>query len=489
MIQPDPSFSIHLALPRRSWHLPLDDRLRAFSKRFCPTWLLYPFLALWCMAFILLIRQQYYVGNIGVISCDAAVWADWPPDTCGIDGFACLDQLEEGTYRCLGGCQGVPLGNPRWVGGVSVDGIPLVIGGNDSIYRADSWVCPSAIHAGLVSPTLGGVITVKPLPFIWGHSDFTSSKAHGIQSVGFEPKYPGAYRLVSAPLNGNLDLHPIISTVNALCLAIVTLFLRPSPPILFSILVVLGWFQLTLISDPASFPPDWGWVAGGIPLVLLTAYWAYRVAFQRTLTAFRDLPLDTTIWQGAGYWIGLESSTIFAKLPISRLGYGGLSADGVIALVLILIVVLIVVLIQAWQMRRYGLLQYYLIRYLPLAPILLILAFIPGYTLRIHHYLYCLAAIPVLSLPNRVSLFGQAFILGLFLDGVGRWGWASILQQTTSLIGDANTGTYVPFPLNTSTITDISWEPITQNLTEMGYTGVAVMVDDILRAIVNSSSE
>jgi len=64
---------------------------------------------------------------------------------------------------------------------------------------------------------------------------------------------------------------------------------------------------------------------------------------------------------------------------------------------------------------------------------MVILANIPGYTLRLHHYLYTLAALPVLSLSNRVSLFGQAFALGLFLDGVGRWGWASIIQNTGSV--------------------------------------------------------
>lgn len=72
-------------------------------------------------------------------------------------------------------------------------------------------------------------------------------------------------------------------------------------------------------------------------------------------------------------------------------------------------------------------------RYLPLAPILIVLAFIPDYTLRLHHYLLATAAIPVLSLPNRVSLAGQAFALGLFLDGAGRWGMASILEFTASV--------------------------------------------------------
>ena len=128
------------------------------------------------------------------------------------------------------------------------------------------------------------------------------------------------------------------------------------------------------------------------------------------------------------------------------------------------------------------------------------MAFIPDYTLRLHHYLLAIAAIPVLSLPNRVSLAGQAFALGLFLDGVGRWGWDSILEYTASvsytffllsrgcladnkLLGDAAAGTGVPvFVANMSSSENISWFPITPALFEETYNGVAVIVDDILRA-------
>ena len=227
---------------------------------------------------------------------------------------------------------------------------------------ADSWLCPSAIHAGIVSETLGGCVTVNPLAFIFGHSDFTASRSHGIQSTAFQPPYPGAYSAVKSPGAGCMDLHPLISFYNATCLLIATLFLRPIPAVLMMILVTLGWFHLTLISDPPNQPPDWSWVIGGLPAVLTTAYWAWKVSFRRTLLAFRDLPLDVTIWQGAGFWIGMESSIIFSKIPIQRLGYDKVPAAGVIALVIIIIFVAIIVLIQAWQMRRYGLLRYYLYR-------------------------------------------------------------------------------------------------------------------------------
>jgi hypothetical protein len=51
-------------------------------------------------------------------------------DVCGLNGTICENQLVAGEYRCLGSCR-TGLGNPRWVGGEEVNGIPLVIGGGD----------------------------------------------------------------------------------------------------------------------------------------------------------------------------------------------------------------------------------------------------------------------------------------------------------------------------------------------------------------------
>lgn len=104
-------------------------------------YLLYPFLALWATGFILLIRQQWYDPSSAVaIPCTASIWNDWPPDTCGINGTDCSDDLGGGAsdFRCLGGCDLVTLGNPRWVGDDQVNNVPLVIGpaaGQVNVYR------------------------------------------------------------------------------------------------------------------------------------------------------------------------------------------------------------------------------------------------------------------------------------------------------------------------------------------------------------------
>ncbi|GFZ51307.1 hypothetical protein JCM24511_09067 [Saitozyma sp. JCM 24511] len=482
--RPSPSISLSCVLPRTSYHFSTDPPIYTLSRRFHLRYLLVPALLLWCTANILLIRQQYFFPNSPEIAdCTSALWNDWPPDTCGVNATACASELVSQNVRCLGGCAETTLGNPRWVGDVKVNGVPLLIGGGDEsgVYRADSWICAAAIHSSLISRTLGGCVAVQTLPYPAGSSNFTGSTASGLTSVPFSPGFPGAFTLTRLSTPGCLDLHPIVSAFNALMLFLVTLFLLPSPPVLFSTLLILGYGQIVFFSDPAYAPPDWEWVFSGLLPVLFTGYWAYRVSFKRTISAFAELPFELALWQGLGFWIGVENSTIFARLPISRLGYGTLDPGGVIALVVIICMVVVVVLFQAWDMRKFGLLQYYLVRYLPLVPLLIVLACIPNYTLRIHHYLYALAAIPVLSLPNRVSVFGQAFMLGLFLDGVGRWGWASIIEQTTSLLGDAAANTPLPTLIPSNTTDILSWTALNNTLRAENITGISLLVDDVLR--------
>lgn len=89
---------------------------------------------------MLLIREQYFSpSSPPTIGCTDALWFDWPPDACGLNGTTCDEGLGGqggGRYRCLGGCAYSPLGNPRWVGGEQIDRRPLVIGGgNGNTYR------------------------------------------------------------------------------------------------------------------------------------------------------------------------------------------------------------------------------------------------------------------------------------------------------------------------------------------------------------------
>ena len=132
--RPSSSSSFSITLGNRSSTLRLDPSIRSVNRSLHLRKALIPFLLLWATANVLLTRQQYYLATPEIISCDTAVWGDWPPDTCGLNATGCASQLVSGTYRCMGGCRDVVLGNPRWVGGQRVNSVPLVIGGGDDTH-------------------------------------------------------------------------------------------------------------------------------------------------------------------------------------------------------------------------------------------------------------------------------------------------------------------------------------------------------------------
>lgn len=135
---PPTSMALTCALTggRKRMSAPLDAVVVRASRRAKLRHFYLLYLALWGAGFVLLIRAAYYLPDSPpAVSCTASMWDDWPPDNCGLDMTECAAMLEEGTYRCPGGCQLVKLGNPRWVGAEKVSKVPLVIGGGNGVYR------------------------------------------------------------------------------------------------------------------------------------------------------------------------------------------------------------------------------------------------------------------------------------------------------------------------------------------------------------------
>ena len=59
---------------------------------------------------------------------------------------------------------------------------------------------------------------------------------------------------------------------------------------------------------------------------------------------------------------------------------------------------------------------------------LLVLALLPGLTLRLHHYIIALILLPATAFLTRLPATYQAFLLGLFINGGAAFQWDSILQ-------------------------------------------------------------
>lgn len=112
---------------------------------------------------------------------------------------------------------------------------------------------------------------------------------------------------------------------------------------------------------------------------------------------------------------------------------------------------------------------------------LIALLVVPVLELRLHHYILGLIFVPGTSLQTRPSLLYQGICVGLFVNGIARWDYDSILETPGSLLEDAQVGTILPqltTPLilsNQSILFDFA------NRLHPAVDGIGVIVNDVLR--------
>ena len=104
----------------------------------------------------------------------------------------------------------------------------------------------------------------------------------------------------------------------------------------------------------------------------------------------------------------------------------------------------------------------------------------PGIDLRVHHYILALILLPGTALQTRRILFYQGLLVGLFINGIARWGFDSIVQTPRELYGDDFDTVSPPIPTPTvdgSNTNIISlWSEI-----QSAYDGISVLVNDVER--------
>jgi hypothetical protein len=238
-----------------------------------------------------------------------------------------------------------------------------------------------------------------------------------------------------------------------------------------------------MASDPPSYSDLASLASVTLSRFLPAAFVAaifYRYSVRKSLRNCRAPIEKTVLWVG-GAWVGALGNYTFERIPIQRLtGHDIRQQPGAItALVIIILVLFAVVLYQAWCFRIEGRLPRYLALYAVLGVGLGILAAIPRLNLRIHHYILALLLLPGTALQTRVSLLCQGLLVGLFANGIARWGFDSILQTTAALRGDAQLGSGLPSilePVINGTSITFAWESLFR-----GYQGVSVVVNDVER--------
>ncbi|GJD01180.1 LCCL domain-containing protein [Colletotrichum higginsianum] len=493
---PNPrNYKIKPILPQiQEFPLVLIDRyLPLFKHR---VGLVFLYVAVWIITFALVKRSETFATEVEgwgapqQIGCGATYWGRG--NNCGLNGADCRPFNGSGfPFRCSANCAGYMVLNPRAVGDQEIVYQSLVIGGptdNSStpIYRGDSFLCSAAIHAGVVSNENGGCGVVR---LVGRHEGFPSSERNDIESISFDSYFPLSFTFEPGIQCKARDLRWNLLAISLVFTTILSLVTASPALFFFSIFTGVFW-HVGLASDPPNHYSVADLVSNIIGKFLPAMFCAWvmydKMGVRRTLTGLTAQVEKTVLWLG-GCWVGALSNYTFRWIPIQRLNAHDLNQQpgAKAALAAIIIVLVVIIVQQVWYFRQEGRLLKYLKLYLLFLGGIVVCLVLPDLSLRIHHYILALLLLPGTSMQTRPSLLYQGLLVGLFINGIARWGFDAVLQTPAALQGDAQHGSVLPSIL--PPIVDLgqaAWNiNFTWNNPPVGarYDGISVLVNDVER--------
>ena len=478
----------------------LDKFVPKQKHRAC---LLIVFFAVWFTVWSIMLKFHAGTGEIKGYGKPSNVWCGqtfWRGGNgCGLNGNDCRPFTNQYlAFRCPANCASVITYNPHTVGNETIDFEQQVIGGPSAenpdepgVYRADSFICQAAIHAGVITDSDGGCGVAL---LIGEHDNYEASERNGIKSHGFPSDFPRSFMFPE--LDHGAKQCPSgsrwgIFAVTAIALVILSLF-TTSPGVFFWGTFVIMMFHVGLVSDPpnrANFYELVSTLMGRLLPASFVAAIMYRWCARPLLTGLTAQIEKTVFYLGFCFFGALNNYTFAAIIPIGRLTPHDLAQPGAkFALFIIISIILIIVATQIYWIRSSGNLPRYLVVYALMGSIILILLALPGLRLRIHHYILGIFFMPGTVFKVRPSLVYQGLLLGLFINGIARWGFDSIVQTPAALGegsgGDGGSWWGATSPNVTAKIgpdreiITFNWTALPENT---GIDGVSILINDVER--------
>lgn len=475
-------------------------------------WALFFYFSIWLITFVLLKRDGTLAtevegwGTPEVITCGTTYWS--AGNMCGVDGNNCRPFNGSGfPFRCNAKCEGTHLLNPRAVGDQEINYRPLVVGGppngagsqsdlqESAVYRGDSFICAAAIHAGVITNAAGGCGVVELI----GQTDnFVSTDRNGIVSVGFDSYFPLSFRFHEDAACEARDVRWSLLAVSAVFTGVLSVFTSDPAVFFFPNFVGIFWTIGTAMDPPPhrSVASLFANIIGKFLPAMFCAWAMFdKMGIRRTLTKLTAQFEKAILWLGP-CWVGAMDNYTLSFIPIARLNAHDLQQQpGAKAALAIIIIVLVAIIgTQVYFFRQEGRFRKYIALYALFVFGILISLAVPGVSLRIHHYILALLLLPGTSLQTRPCLIYQGLLVGLFINGIARWGFDPVLQTPASLQGDAQKGSVLPRVLppvidlvNVTAVTAGGYVP-TSNITfkwempsESYIDGISILVNDVER--------
>lgn len=459
---------------------------------------------------------------------------------CGLDAQYCpsIDAHSDVIFRCPALCdRGSWLYSLRAVGDQIIKYRGYFIGGGerkdgeDALsypYRADSFPCGAAVHSGVVSPFFGGCARISYSS--GSQSSFMDTPGHyGVSdSVGFNSFFPYLYFFKALAAHATLCYDPrfLVLFLNVL-LGLPVVFLG-SGAAFFWIMSVVGFWTISLATDPPVLVepqhPESFYQLISLSLerflpTCFVLFFLWKVSIMRTfgcLNGYSQLSdtlqedddsitgedfipdhqhakyssLSRLILWYPFFWLGVLNNISFDRLPVDRLTWHDLQVQpGALVTVMVVgSIVVFCIVAQAYYVWLLGRFWKLLLVYGLMFASLFVFANIPGLSLRVHHYIFALMFIPGCSTRGRTAYVFQGILLGLFLSGVARWGFASIAETDLSLLRGEPTGNISPPTFDSVHEGTLYWKEDIPERTDTAttrelekYTGISLLVNDVER--------
>ncbi|KAF1935606.1 hypothetical protein EJ02DRAFT_460237 [Clathrospora elynae] len=497
--------------PLRPWKIhPFFPEIQTAPIRFLDTYfpkkkqkvlLLIFFYACWLLTFGLVLHRSAFAADIPGygspvrITCSDRFWNDG--NGCGLNGDLCRPfENTSMPFRCPANCKRVQLHNPHAVGDQNVNYRPLIVGGptdeketlENTYYRADSFICGAAIHAGFINDASGGCGVVAQ---IGEKSNYPSVNRRHMKSIAFDSYFPRSFSFLPGTAAKCRDLRWPLLGVSLAYTILLSLF-TTSPSVFFYSIFLGIFFHVALASDPPNLTDYYAIISIALERLLPASfcmYAVYRFAVRRTLTGLDAQIEKTILWLG-GCWIGALNNYTFDNLPLDRLTPHDIkNQPGAIpALISVVLTLFFIAIGQVWAFRVEGRLPRYLAIYAGLVAGILALVAVPKMNVRIHHYILGLLLVAGTSMQTRPSLLYQGILIGLFINGIARWGFASILETPDALRGDAPVGSLLPLITAPIIHNNLHVHGLMANITfdwhfpfPKHYDGMSILVNDVER--------
>jgi hypothetical protein len=476
-------------------HAPLRLLDRVLPAKRHRLWLFFAYFAAWILTFAIVFWQGRVTSEIegwgepSDISCGVTYWSK--NNGCGIDGVNCRPfDNSSFAFRCPANCASYRVLNPRAVGDQEISYAPLIVGGPpdptnelNPVYRGDSFICGAAIHSGVISGSKGGCGVVS---LIGQQQDFVGTDRHGIKSIAFDSYFPLSFTFVPGIKCESRDPRWSLLAISVVFTTFLSLFTASSAAFFFGTFIIAFW-QVGLASDApltGSFGQLFSNLLGKFIPAMFCAWVFYdKMGVRRTLKGLTAQVEKTVLWLG-GCWVGALTNYTFDFIPIQRLTPHDLDQQpgAKAALSIIVIVLTAIVAGQIWCFQQEARLLRYLKLYALFLVAILVALALPGLSLRLHHYILALLLIPGTSIQTRLSLLYQGILVGLFVNGIARWGFDPVLQTTMALQGDAQLGTALPVilpPIINATLSSIAFQ--WGSPPSIRYDGISILVNDVER--------